>query len=119
MHVCLHEDIDAPDSVKLNLVVLVVSPVAEFDEICSAGVVLLVAWGIVLAFRNMSVSDALTFGQNNIFIEPVGKSPSFVRFNPRVVVNCNVLVFGISCQLGQLTFAFNVATMLVAMEPDI
>ena len=43
MHVSLDEDVDAADAVELDLLVLVVAPVAELDEVCSAGVVFFVA----------------------------------------------------------------------------
>jgi len=36
MYVCLDQDIDAADSIELNFVVFIVSPVSHLDQVFSA-----------------------------------------------------------------------------------
>jgi len=45
VHISLDEDVDATNAVKLHLLVLVLAPVTHANQVCAAGVILLIAFG--------------------------------------------------------------------------
>lgn len=71
VYISLHEDVDTANTVELNFLILVLSPVTHANQVSATSVVLLVA-----------------FSQNSIRVESLPKPASLVRFDPRIVVNC-------------------------------
>lgn len=72
MDIGLDENVHATNSVKLNLLVLVLSPVTHADHVGAAGIVFLV-----------------TFSQNGVGVQGLTQAATLVRFDPRVVIDCN------------------------------
>lgn len=70
VNVGLDEDVDATNAVKLDLLVLVLPPVTHADQICAAGVVLLVA-----------------FGEDGIGVKGGTEAAGLLGVNPRVVID--------------------------------
>lgn len=70
MDISLDQDVDSANSVKFNLFVLVIPPVAHGHEVLSPGVILLI-----------------TLGQNSIRIQRLSQPPAFFGLDPGVVVN--------------------------------
>jgi len=91
MHVGLDNDVDAADAVQLNLLVLVVPPVAHPGHVGPPGVELLVACvEVSLASRGDSRCGERTLDENNILVETRGELAGLVGLDPRVVVDCCV-----------------------------
>jgi len=67
----LDEDVDSTDSVKLNLLILVLPPVSQLDKVGAASVIFLVS-----------------FSQNRILVKGFPEFATLVGLDPRVVVNC-------------------------------
>ena len=86
MHIGLDKNIDTSNSVQFYFFVLVISPVAHTGHVCTSSVILLVP-----------------LGENDIFIKGVCQSSTFVRLNPRVVIEAT----------------FNITTLFISMEPDV
>lgn len=70
MNVGLDEDVDTTNSIKLHLLVLVLSPVTHADQVLPTSVVLLVA-----------------FSQDGIGVQSLAQAAGLVGFDPRVVVD--------------------------------
>lgn len=70
VNVGLDEDVDATNAVKLNLFILVLAPVTHADQICAAGIVLLV-----------------TFSEDDIGVEGCTEALGLLGVDPGVVVD--------------------------------
>lgn len=70
VNVSLDEDVDTTNAVQLDLFVLVLAPVAHANQVCAAGVVLLIA-----------------FGEDGVGVQSLAQTAGLVGFNPRVVIN--------------------------------
>lgn len=70
VNISLDEDVDTTNAVKLNLLILVLSPVTHADQVCAASVVLLVA-----------------FSQNSVGVQSFAQAAALVGFDPGVVVD--------------------------------
>jgi hypothetical protein len=110
MHIGLDQNINAADAVEGDLDVLVIPPVAHAGHVCAVGLVLFVACKIVMLVQmndsfisRPTTTTELTFSEHNIRVKTLLKFPTRLRLLPRVVVKA----------------AFNIAAVLVAMEPNI
>jgi hypothetical protein len=70
VNIGLDENVDTTNAVKLDLLILVLSPVTHADQVCAASVVLLV-----------------TFSQNSVGVQSLAQAAALVGFDPRVVVD--------------------------------
>lgn len=109
VNVRLDKNVNTTNSVQLNLFILVLPPITQLNQVSTAGVKLLVA-----------------LSQDRVFRERLAQFASFVGFNPRVVVDWqrSEVSNGFENQNQNEqketpTSTFNVATVLVAMEPDV
>ena len=78
MNICFDNDVDATNTIKIDLFVFVVSPIAHSCHVLSASIVLFVA-----------------LGKDNIFIQARSQSATFIGLDPGIVIeaafNVNVI----------------------------
>lgn len=70
MNIGLDENVDTTNTIKLNLLILVLSPIAHADQVGSTSVVLLV-----------------TLGKDSVGVESLTQAAGLVGFDPGVVVD--------------------------------
>lgn len=69
MHICLDQDVDTANSIKVEFFVFVVSPVSLSCHVVPTSIILFVA-----------------LGEHNIPIKGFGQLSTFVRFDPGIVI---------------------------------
>lgn len=85
MDVGLDHNVHTTYAIKLDFLVLVISPIAKLDKVFSAGVVFFVA-----------------FCENDIFVQARGKLQPLFRFDPRVVVDYKTISTGMMSRARRL-----------------
>lgn len=124
----LDENVYATDAVELQLLVLVVPPVAHLGHVRPASVILVVAWHREHQYHSAELPGRVrrTFGEHDVLVQAVGQFAALVRLDPRVIVNCRThtvsapTLRAVVTPFRQLlTSSLDVDAVLVPVEPDV
>lgn len=93
VNISLHKDVDTTDAIKLNLLVLVISPVAHFGHVLPSSVVLVVSFeSRRISYRTLPAlrfrtECRLTFSEYCILAQASSELQALVGLDPGVVVD--------------------------------
>ena len=100
MHISLDQYANTANSVKLDLFIFIISPVAHLSHVCATGVVLFVP-----------------FRQDCVFVKTVGKPPAFVGLDPGVVVESSFDIPSILVSMKPNIY-YKLATNFLSSTPE-
>lgn len=89
MNISLDENVDSANTIKLNLSVLVVTPVSHFAHVVTSGIKLGITYAIMRLVKGYTGKDLVvrTFGNNGVLGQAAGQLTTLVGLDPGIVVN--------------------------------